>query len=80
MKNATIMRTGLIGSVILAVCCFTPALVILLGTLGLSAWLGWLDLVLLPALAIFIAIAVYGLWRRRRNAACGETSTDRKEG
>ena len=35
------------GSVIAALCCFTPILVIGLGVVGLSAWLGWLDYVLL---------------------------------
>ena len=34
--------------------------------LGLSAWLGWLDYVLLPALAFFVALTVYAVWRRQR--------------
>ncbi|MCB1733349.1 MAG: mercury resistance system transport protein MerF, partial [Halieaceae bacterium] len=41
-------------------------LVVLLGALGLSAWLGWLDYVLLPALAFFVALTVYAVWRRQR--------------
>jgi len=32
--------TGIVGTVIAALCCFTPALVVLLGAVGLSAWLG----------------------------------------
>jgi len=64
MKDTTILKTGVIGSVIAAICCFTPVLVILLGALGLSAWLGWIDYVLLPALAIFLGLTAYGLWRR----------------
>lgn len=67
MKDATILKTGIAGSIIAAICCFTPALVILLGAVGLSAWLGWLDYVLLPALGLFLAITVYGLWRRKRS-------------
>ena len=43
---------------------------ILLGALGLSAWVGGLDYVLLPALAIFLGLTVYGLWRRNRAATC----------
>jgi mercuric ion transport protein len=53
----------------MAVCCFTPALVLLLGVLGLSSWLGWIDYVLLPGLAFFAALTVYAavrLYRRRR--------------
>jgi len=75
MKNATIIKTGLIGTVIAAICCFTPVLVILFGVAGLSAWLGWLDYVLLPALAVFAGSTAYGLWRRQRAAACCETNT-----
>lgn len=65
MKDRAILRTGIVGSVIAAICCFTPFLVILLGAVGLSAWLGWLDYVLFPALAIFLAITGYGFWQRQ---------------
>lgn len=75
MKDATILKTGIAGSIIAAVCCFTPALVILLGAVGLSAWLGWIDYVLFPALAAFLGLTAYGLWRRRRAAACCATET-----
>ncbi len=80
MKDRTILRTGIAGTVIAAICCFTPVLVITLGAVGLSAWLGWLDYVLLPALAIFLGLTAYGLWlrQRSRNASCCET-TDTKE-
>ena len=71
MKDRTILRTGIVGSVIAAVCCFTPVLVVLLGAVGLSAWLGWLDYVLFPALAIFLAMTAYGLYRWRRHATQG---------
>lgn len=60
------LRTGLVGTVVTALCCFTPVLVILLGVVGLSAIVGWLDFVLLPALAIFTALTAYALLRRRR--------------
>lgn len=65
MKDAAILTTGIAGAVIAALCCFTPVLVILFGAVGLSAWLGWLDYVLLPALALFLGITAYGLWRRQ---------------
>ena len=35
--RAKILTTGMVGTVIAAVCCFTPALVILFGAIGLSA-------------------------------------------
>lgn len=42
----------------MAVCCFTPLLVIVLGAVGLSSWLGWLDYVLLPGLALFLILTI----------------------
>ena len=60
------LKTGLIGTVIAAICCFTPALVILLGALGLSAWLGWLDYVLIPALLFFAGLTAYALIAQRK--------------
>ncbi|EKF07934.1 MAG: mercury resistance system transport protein MerF [Thalassospira sp.] len=66
MKNRTLLKTGIIGSAIAAICCFTPALVLLLGAIGLSAWLAWLDYVLLPALVIFLGITAFALFRRSR--------------
>lgn len=61
-----LIATGIVGTVIAALCCFTPLLVVLLGAVGLSAWLGWLDYVLLPALAFFVVLTVYAVWRRQQ--------------
>jgi mercuric ion transport protein len=41
--------------------CVTPALVALLAVLGISGSAGWLDYILLPAMALFAAIAVYAI-------------------
>lgn len=66
----TLVRVGLVGTVLVALCCFTPILVILLGVVGLSAITGYLDYVLLPALAIFIGLTIYAIWRKRKADAC----------
>jgi len=66
-NQSRLLKVGLIGTVIAALCCFTPVLVILFGVVGLSALRGWLDYVLLPALAVFIGITVYALWKRRNS-------------
>ncbi|MAP17892.1 MAG: hypothetical protein CL626_02360 [Aurantimonas sp.] len=70
MKGRTITRSGIVGAVVAAICCFTPILVIGLGAVGLSAWLGWLDYVLLPVLFVALGLIAYGLWRQRRAADC----------
>jgi len=64
--NKKLLVTGLIGTLISALCCFTPILVVLLSAVGLSAMLGWLDYFLLPALIIFIAITVYALVSKQK--------------
>lgn len=66
MDARKIYRTGLIGSLIAAICCFTPLLVIILGGLGLSAFTSTLDYILLPALILCLAIMVYGLYLRQK--------------
>lgn len=72
----TLVRVGLVGTVLVALCCFTPILVILLGVVGLSALIGYLDYVLLPALAIFIGLTIYAIWRKRKaDACCASTGT-----
>jgi mercuric ion transport protein len=69
MNDRTLVKTGIIGAVIAAVCCATPVLVILLGAVGLSALTGYLDYVLLPGLALCIGLIGYGLYRQRRTAS-----------
>lgn len=69
MSERTLLGVGIVGAVVAALCCFTPILVILLGAVGLSAWLGWLDYVLLPALVMFLGLTAYGLYQRRCRAA-----------
>ena len=68
MKPQTLLKTGIIGTVIALICCFTPVLVILFGLLGLSAYIGWLDMVLLPILALFLILTGYALWKCKKAA------------
>ena len=67
MNNRRLLQTGIIGTIVTAICCFTPLLVITFGALGLSACIGVIDLVLLPLLGIFILITLYGLWKKFRS-------------
>lgn len=71
MRNPkTLMKVGVVGTVLVALCCFTPILVILLGLIGLSALTGYLDYVLFPALAGFIGLTLYAIWRKGKSDAC----------
>lgn len=69
MNDRKLLKTGIIGTLTMGVCCFTPLLVVLFGVLGLSAWLAWADFVLLPALGVFVCLAIVAAIRLRR----GET-------
>jgi mercuric ion transport protein len=66
MNERKLLGIGIIGTVIAALCCFTPVLVVLVSAVGLSAVVGWLDYVLLPALAFFVGLTIYAVARRRR--------------
>lgn len=79
MQNPkTLLRVSVIGTVLVALCCFTPILVILLGTLGLASLTGYLDYVLLPALVFFIGLTCYALWRKKKNDACCDSPSTKE--
>ena len=64
--NDRLLKMGIVGTVIIALCCFTPILVVLFAVVGLSAVVGYLDYVLFPALAVFVLITIYAVIRRAR--------------
>lgn len=65
MRHEALLKIGLVGTIVAAVCCFTPALVLLFGAIGLSALVGWIDIVLLPVLLLFVLLTGYALWKRQ---------------
>ena len=65
MRDRTLVTTGIVGAVVAAVCCATPLLAIVLGALGLTAWLAKADYVLIPALILFVALIAFGVYRTR---------------
>jgi len=69
MTDNKLLKTGIIGTITMLICCFTPLLVIVLGGVGLSAWVAGLDWVLLPLLAAFLGLTVFALVRRTKNRA-----------
>lgn len=68
MDNQKLLKTGLIGTIVMVICCFTPALVILMGALGLSAYVAGLDFVLLPLLGVSLVILTIALIKRQKSA------------
>lgn len=61
-----LLTVGAVGTGAVALCCFTPVLVIGLGALGAGAAAVWLDVVLPPLLGFFLLLTGYALWRSTR--------------
>ena len=68
MPPDPLLKTGLIGSIIAALCCLTPVWAVLLGGLGLGWFVGYLDYVLLPVMVISLGLVGYALWRGAKRA------------
>jgi len=64
MKNNRLFKVGIVGSIISALCCFTPVLVVLFGAIGLSSMLGLIDYIVLPALAVFVLLTIYAMLKK----------------
>ncbi|MFQ5882082.1 MAG: mercury resistance system transport protein MerF [Candidatus Methylomirabilales bacterium] len=71
MEKDRWLKTGLWGTIVTAICCFTPVLPWFLGILGLAALTGYLDYVLFPLLGIFLVITIYAASTRRRTDSRG---------
>ena len=58
--------TAIGGTLLVALCCFTPILVIILGAAGLSTITPYLDYVLLPSMLAMIMVVIisYLRWKK----------------
>ena len=65
MGDRALIATGAVGAVVAGVCCATPLLAVLLGAVGLTAWLAKADYVVIPALILCLGLIAFGLYRRR---------------
>ena len=63
-KSDKMLKGGIIGSSIAAVCCFTPLLVIAFTGAGLAGLIGGLDYVLFPLLFGSLGIVALALYQR----------------
>jgi mercuric ion transport protein len=68
MDGNKYLKTGIWGSIITTICCFTPVLVVGLGFIGLAALTPYLDYVLFPLLGFFLIVAFYGWLKQKRSA------------
>ncbi len=78
-RVSALFRVGAVGSVVAALCCAgigTPLLAAALTAAGLGVLTRNLDLVLLPALAAFLAMAGVGWWRRSQPSGVRATGKE----
>ena len=61
-KDKKLLGAGSVGAAIAAICCFTPALVVLVGFTGLSAFIGWLDYGLFLILFASMGLVAYAIY------------------
>ncbi len=74
MNDRSLITTGAIGAALAPICCATPLLAVVLGGIGLSAWLAKADYVVIPVLILGVALLALGLYRRHVAATCHDTS------
>ena len=74
MNDRSLITTGAIGAALAAICCATPILAVVLGGIGLSAWLVKADYIVMLVLFLGIALVGLGLYRRHIAATCHDTS------
>ena len=70
MTDRSLITTGAVAAALAAICCATPRLAVVLGSIGLTAWLAKADYVLIPVLLLGVALVVLGLYRRHVAATC----------
>jgi mercuric ion transport protein len=78
MDDRSLIATGVIGAVLAAICCAAPILAVVLGGIGLTAWLANADYVVIPVLILGLALVGLGLYRRH-GAPRSDTSAKQRE-
>jgi len=68
-QNTKLIGTGAVGAALSLLCCVTPVLAVLLGALGLTAFVAKLDYVLVPVFVASVALIIFALVRRRQSCA-----------
>lgn len=79
MSDRALIRAGMAGAVLAAICCAAPLLVVSLPLAGLGAWMAGAGLVVLPLMVACFGLIAWAIYRRRAKADCGETKIH-KEG
>ncbi len=71
MNDRSLITAGAVGAALAAICCATPLLAVVLGGIGLTAWLAKADYVALAVLILALGLMGLGLYRRSTKARAG---------
>ena len=74
MTDRSLITTGAIGAILAAICCATPLLAVVVGGIGLTAWLAKADYIVMPVLFLGVVLVGFGLYRRYAAATCHDAS------
>jgi mercuric ion transport protein len=74
MTDRSLITTGAIGAILVAICCATLLLAVVLGSMGLTAWLAKADYVVMPVLFLGVVLVGFGLYRRHIATICRDLS------
>lgn len=74
-QSRKLLGTGIAGSLIAAVCCFTPLLVLVFAGVGLSGLIGGIDYVVFPVMFASLGIVAYALYLRSANRGFSPKTT-----
>jgi len=76
----THVTPGVIGAVLLVLCCAAPLLIGVVGVAALTAWLTKSFYILIPALLVGLGLVGLALYRRRAAAQTCSDQVARKQG
>lgn len=65
MNDRSQIAAGVVGAILVAVCCAAPLLLVALGSVSLTAWLANAYYLLVPAVLVLAALVALLLHRRR---------------
>ncbi len=66
-QSRKLLKVGIVGSLIAAICCFTPLLVLVFVGAGLTGLVGGIDYVVFPVMFASLGLVAYALYLRSGN-------------
>jgi mercuric ion transport protein len=79
MTDRSLITTGAIGAIVAAICCATPLLAVVVGSIALTAWPVKADYVVVPVLFLGIALLGLGLYRHHNAVNCRDASAKQRD-